>query len=554
MSLLVAAGGLSAAVAPAHAARSSFASTTAMHLGGEDNEFANSGIIDIYDQNKPSPYPSMITVPDNVTITDVDLKIRGLTHPSLGDVDMMLVGPGGEQATFMSDAGGTTAASNLSLTFDDDAAQGLPETTAVSNGTYATTNYEFPDFFPAPAPESDGGSVLSVFNGTDAKGVWSLYIMDDLAFNSGTIANGWALVFDFEPTHYPSPISVSGLGAVTDVNVTLHDVNSTYSNDLDVLLVGPQGQQATLISDAGFAGHLVDADITLDDEASALLPENSFFGAGTYKPVDYGTFPDPYPAPAPTSTGSFALSVFDGTNPNGVWTLYAVDDGPGDITKIDGGWSLDLSWADPTAPTGTVSIAGGATRTNKRSVVLNLSASDPSPSSGVTQMRFSNDGLAFTDYQPYAATATWTLSVLDGTKRVYAQFKDADGNQSIVVSDTIALDTKAPLARKLTPAANATKVPRGTSIKIRASEKLAAATVNGTTVFLTKQGVSGRVTATVKYVATSATIVLTPRRALASHATYVVTVRGVKDPAGNRWDQQPKKQGAQPLRYTFQTA
>jgi hypothetical protein len=46
-------------------------------------------------------------------------------------------------------------------------------------------------------------------------------------------------------------------------------------------------------------------------------------------------------------------------------------------------------------------------------------------------------------------------------------------------------------------------------------------------------------------------LVIAPRSPLDRRTTYVVTVRRVTDLAGNAWDQKPKKQGAQPLRYTF---
>ncbi len=46
---------------------------------------------------------------------------------------------------------------------------------------------------------------------------------------------------------------------------------------------------------------------------------------------------------------------------------------------------------------------------------------------------------------------------------------------------------------------------------------------------------------------------ITPRSPLDRHTTYVVTVKRVKDLAGNAWDQKPKKSGAQPLKYSFTT-
>ena len=55
------------------------------------------------------------------------------------------------------------------------------------------------------------------------------------------------------------------------------------------------------------------------------MPDNTAIVAGSYKPANYEPG-DPFPAPAPTPTGNVALSTFDGTNPNGTWSLYVVDD------------------------------------------------------------------------------------------------------------------------------------------------------------------------------------------------------------------------------------
>ena len=63
-------------------------------------------------------------------------------------------------------------------------------------------------------------------------------------------------------------------------------------------------------------------------------------------------------------------------------------------------------------------------------------------------MRFSNDGSTWSPFQPYAPTASWSLSAGDGTKTVYAQYTDAFGNLSVPVSDTIVLDTPAPPGRR----------------------------------------------------------------------------------------------------------
>jgi probable HAF family extracellular repeat protein len=94
---------------------------------------------------------------------------------------------------------------------------------------------------------------------------------------------------------------------------------------------------------------------------------------------------------------------------------------------------------DKTAPTGTVSINNGASRTRGQSVTLTLSATDPSPESGVSKMRISNtqSGLSSASWETYSISKPWTLTSGTGTKTVYVQYQDGAGNNSAIVSDTI---------------------------------------------------------------------------------------------------------------------
>ena len=98
--------------------------------------------------------------------------------------------------------------------------------------------------------------------------------------------------------------------------------------------------------------------------------------------------------------------------------------------------------ADTTPPTGSVTINSGAAGTNNANVTLTLSATDNSGT--VAQMQFSNDGTTYSTPEAYATTKTWTLTSGDGTKTVYAKFKDPAGNWSAPVSDTIVLDATPP--------------------------------------------------------------------------------------------------------------
>jgi hypothetical protein len=96
---------------------------------------------------------------------------------------------------------------------------------------------------------------------------------------------------------------------------------------------------------------------------------------------------------------------------------------------------------DQSPPTGSVAINGGALNTTGTNVTLVVSASAATPASQVSEMIFSNDGANWSAWQSYSAAASWMLSTGDGLKTVYAKFRDAAGNVSSAVSDTITLDT-----------------------------------------------------------------------------------------------------------------
>ena len=147
---------------------------------------------------------------------------------------------------------------------------------------------------------------------------------------------------------YPSFISVMGVGGtVAEVTVHLSGVSHRWPEDLDILLVGPQGQSVLLFSDAGGQGSLENVDLTFDDDAAAPIPNSSRGGipAGTYRPSNYGDGWDSLPLPAPQGACGQALSVFRGTDPNGTWQLYVYDDMGGDPGGISMGWSLIVTAA-----------------------------------------------------------------------------------------------------------------------------------------------------------------------------------------------------------------
>jgi probable HAF family extracellular repeat protein len=144
---------------------------------------------------------------------------------------------------------------------------------------------------------------------------------------------------------YPSNIVVAGLaGNVARVTVKLNNFNHAFPDDVDILLVGPGGQNAIILSDVGGAPDAVSVILTLDDAALDNLPDASVLTSGTFKPTNFtGTGTETFSAPAPAPSGGSALSVFNSTNPNGTWSLYVMDDQSTDAGGLAGGWELNIT-------------------------------------------------------------------------------------------------------------------------------------------------------------------------------------------------------------------
>src|SRR5437867_3146455 len=136
---------------------------------------------------------------------------------------------------------------------------------------------------------------------------------------------------------------------------------------------------------------------------------------------------------------------------NGAYTLHVhFADTDGNYFNSDSaGMSLTVS-ADVQAPSGTVSINGGATVTNGNNASLHLIATD---NVGVTAYRVANGsdctGATFQAVTPTPTfdltIGSWTLTAGDGAKTVCAQYRDAVGNSSAVATANITVDTTGPV-------------------------------------------------------------------------------------------------------------
>jgi len=192
---------------------------------------------------------------------------------------------------------------------------------------------------------------------------------------------------------------------IKDVNVTISGLSHKFLDDVDMLLVAPNGQYVMLMSNVSSAGSTAEGaplgtevnniTWTFDDSATVPLPNsNSIDGrlssrttselynviydewvnvwADTtprrFKPSDYDStnptdidqFPEPVQASLVTPpsvidwttpeiamkkvvTAGPLLSTFNGSSPAGVWKLYVVDDFFWYKGEVTGGWSLEVT-------------------------------------------------------------------------------------------------------------------------------------------------------------------------------------------------------------------
>ncbi len=136
----------------------------------------------------------------------------------------------------------------------------------------------------------------------------------------------------------------------------------------------------------------------------------------------------------------------------GAWCDFRTADTPEiDRKQI---YSDTMILAEYDSPTGSVIINDDDIFTTSTNVELKLSAVDPPPiTSGLKDMRFSNDKTLWSEWEDYDPGKTWNLSSGDGIKTVYVQYRDNLNNiSSDDIADTITLDTIPPQSQVTEPA------------------------------------------------------------------------------------------------------
>lgn len=138
---------------------------------------------------------------------------------------------------------------------------------------------------------------------------------------------------------YPGLILAQNFGpSLSSISVQLHGFTHTFPDDVDILLVAPSGGTVLLMSDCGGADAVSGVELTFTDGAPAL-PDAAQIVSGTYSPTNYGSG-DTFNAPAPAGPYGSTLNSLLGSNPNGQWRLFVLDDANGDVGEFSGGWCI----------------------------------------------------------------------------------------------------------------------------------------------------------------------------------------------------------------------
>lgn len=220
---------------------------------------------------------------------------------------------------------------------------------------------------------------------------------------------------------YPSTINVAGLNTITKVTPVLRGFSHTFPDDLGVLLVSPSGKKILLMADVGSGpggGSTSDvmnnATLTFDD-AGPALPDSTQIVTGTFRPtkgtnagnLEGETSPTDFPAGAPTSPYSLTLADLIGDSPNGTWSLYVIDDAPGDAGSMAGGWSLIIETADSILTINDVSV--DESDSGSVNAVFTVSLNPPSLQTVTVNASTTNGtATAGSDYTATIQTLTFT--------------------------------------------------------------------------------------------------------------------------------------------------
>jgi subtilisin-like proprotein convertase family protein len=205
------------------------------------HQYDNTESVGIPDQ---STITSTIEIPDVYTIQDINVVVN-ISHNTVQDLDVYLVSASGTRIELFTDVGGG-GDNFIDTELDDAAATSIVDASAPFTGVFR--------------PEGD----LSLLEGEDVNGTWTLEITDDKRRRSGTL-NSWSLI-------------VTESAALSADTVAPSDATATVLNTADLQPIVDEAIRrwisSGLINDAQ-ASMLRDIDFVIADLSPGVLAQST---------------------------------------------------------------------------------------------------------------------------------------------------------------------------------------------------------------------------------------------------------------------------------------
>ena len=308
-------------------------------------------------------------------------------------------------------------------------------------------------------------------------------------------------------------IYVAGYTGSTNFSTTTGAYRTSLGGSQDAFISKLSGDLKSLLASTYLGGS--DNDAVIEGSSINLDSSGNIYVVGRTRSSDF-----------PTTSG-----VYD-TSYNGSYDTF--------IAKLDS--TLSATPSDTTAPNGSISINSGASYTNSSTVTVTLSATD---STGVTGYYLSDSSTtpsssasgwtSVTSTTSYSASVSYTLSSGEGSKTIYAWYKDAAGNVSSTANATITLDTTVPTVTISSPTSNSTYTSTSSTISLGGSASDSSSGISSVA-WSNDRGGNGTATGTASWTVSSISL---------SSGDNVITVTA-KDGANNS--------GTDTLQVTYNTS
>ncbi len=206
--------------------------------------------------SNPGAWVSSTLVGPEMLITDVNLILDQLDHTWLGDLEIELISPQGTVARvfpsqWQSGGGLLTSQDNFLRTrMDDQASLNLAQGTSPYTGWFRIDH------------ANTGSNPLSVFNGENADGIWTVRARDWYSGDTGVL-RAWSLMLTGEPINpgdrfepnnsFPQAVDLGLLGQTTVAQIDIHNADD---QDFFRFLAGAPSQSEIRILFSHQAGNL----------------------------------------------------------------------------------------------------------------------------------------------------------------------------------------------------------------------------------------------------------------------------------------------------------